>query len=138
MQKVDYIIVGGGYAGIFFAHQLLTAGKSFKLFAGCAQGASHVSAGVVNSVVLMKFTTVWLVQVQIDCLNRTVTEMESYTGKQFHIDDPVCWIFHDEDENKLWEKKQATDALSPFLSLEFTNLEVVNHEYGIATVLQSG
>lgn len=138
MQKVDYIIVGGGYAGIFFAHQLLTAGKSFKLFAGGAQGASHVSAGVVNPVVLKKFTTFWLAQEQIDCLKMTLTEMESYTGKQFHIDEPVCRIFHDDNEKKLWEKKQATDALSPFLSLEFTKLDVVNNEYGIGTVLQSG
>ena len=32
MKKIDYIIVGDGYAAMFFAHQLIKNKKSFVLF----------------------------------------------------------------------------------------------------------
>lgn len=138
MQKVDYIIVGNGYAGMFFAHQLIMAGKSFMMFGSSLSGASHVSAGVVNPVVLKKFTTFWLAQEQIDSLKKTLSEMESYTGEIFYVDEPVRRIFHDDNERSLWEKKRNTESLSPFLSPQITRLDGVNNEYGVGTVMQSG
>ncbi len=138
MQKVDYIIVGNGYAGMFLAHQLLMAGKSFRMFGGRFAGASHVSAGVVNPVVLKKFTTFWLAQEQIDSLKKTLTEMKGYIGKKFYIDEPVCRIFHDDNEKSLWEKKRETESLSPFLSSQFAKLQGITNNHGVGTVLQSG
>lgn len=138
MQKIDYIIVGNGYAGMFFAHQLIMAGKSFIMFGSSSPGASHVSAGVVNPVVLKKFTNFWLAQEQIDSLQKTLSEMESYTGKKFFIDEPVRRVFHDTSEQALWQKKMATEVLSPFLSPELTKLNGIGNEYGVGTVLQSG
>ena len=32
MKKVDYIVIGDGYAALFFAHQLLEEHKSFIIF----------------------------------------------------------------------------------------------------------
>jgi len=32
MKNVDYIIVGDGYAALFFAHQLILNNKSFVVF----------------------------------------------------------------------------------------------------------
>ena len=56
MKKVDYIIVGDGFAAMFFAHQLLKNNKSFAVFSDSEKGASKISAGIVNPVVLKKFT----------------------------------------------------------------------------------
>ncbi|RZJ51329.1 MAG: FAD-binding oxidoreductase, partial [Chryseobacterium sp.] len=62
MQNVDYIIVGDGYAALFFAHQLTKNNKSFVIFSEGRKSASQISAGIVNPVVLKKFTTFWLAQ----------------------------------------------------------------------------
>ena len=62
MKNVEYIIVGGGYAALFFAHQLIKNNKSFVLFSDGKKSASQVSAGIVNPMVLKKFTTFWLAQ----------------------------------------------------------------------------
>ena len=79
MKNVDYIIVGDGYAAFFFAHQLIINKKSFVLFSADKKGASQVSAGIVNPLVLKKFTTFWLAAEQIDFLTKTISEIESYT-----------------------------------------------------------
>ena len=71
MRNVDYIIVGGGYAGFFFAHQLIMNNKSFVIFSEGRKSASQVSAGIINPVVLKKFTTFWLAEEQIDFLKKT-------------------------------------------------------------------
>jgi thioredoxin reductase len=80
MQNVDYIIVGDGYAALFFAHQLIINNKSFVLFSENKKSASQVSAGIINPVVLKKFTTFWKAQEQIDFLKNSLKEIEGYTG----------------------------------------------------------
>ena len=77
MKNIDYIIVGDGYAALFFAHHLIKQEKSFKIFSEGKKGASQVSAGIVNPVVLKKFTTFWKAQEQIDYLKETISELES-------------------------------------------------------------
>ena len=60
MKKVDYIVVGDGYAALFFAHQLLKENKSFIIFSEGKKSASQISAGMINPVVLKRFTSFWL------------------------------------------------------------------------------
>ena len=137
MKNVDYVIVGGGYAGIFFAHQLIAHQKSFVLFSGEQKGASQVSAGVVNPVVLKKFTTFWLAEEQIDFLTQTMSEIEKYTKQNYLIDENIQRIFHDENEKKLWLSKTETDELQPFLSPEFQKLETIANPFGTGSVKKS-
>lgn len=138
MEKLDYIIVGDGYAGLFFAHQLLKSGKNFRIFSEGKKGASQVSAGIVNPVVLKKFTTFWKAQEQIDFLQQTMKEIESYTGRNYFISDNIQRIFHDENEKNLWLKKAQNDDLKDFLDSDFYQLESVNNRFGTGKVMQSG
>ena len=137
MKKVDYIIVGGGYAGIFFAHQLIKNNKSFLLFSGSQTAASKVSAGVINPAVLKKFTAFWLAQEQIDFLKHTLSEIEGYTNNNYLISETVHRIFHDENERNLWLKKSDNDSLIPFLSKQFKSFDDVLNPFGTGEVLQS-
>lgn len=137
MEKVDYIIVGDGYAGIFLAHQLIHHNKSFRLFSNSKKGASRVSAGVINPVVLKKFTTFWLAEEQIDFLTQTMSEIEKYTGSNYLIKENIHRIFHDENEKKLWLSKTETAELKPFLNPDFHTLETINNPYGTGSVAQS-
>ena len=138
MKTIDYIIVGDGYAGLFFAHQLILNQKSFVLFSEGRKSASQVSAGIINPVVLKKFTTFWLAQEQINFLKKTLTEIENYTGKNYLIDENIHRIFHDEKERELWLKKSENEDLKPFLNKDFKSLEVVRNNFDSGLVNQSG
>ncbi|WP_027373637.1 NAD(P)/FAD-dependent oxidoreductase [Chryseobacterium sp. UNC8MFCol] len=137
MKNVDYIIVGDGYAGLFFAHQLIRNNKSFVIFSEGRKSASQVSAGIINPVVLKKFTTFWKAQEQIDFLKNSLREIETYTGKNYLIDAPIHRIFHDENEQKLWLKKSANEELSGFLSEKFERLNGVKNDFQSGKVNQS-
>lgn len=136
-MKYDYLIVGGGYAGIFFAHQLIKHNKSFLLITDGKRSASEVSAGIVNPVVLKRFTTFWLALEQIDSLKLSLFEIESYTGKNYLIDESIFRIFHDDKEKKLWIDKSNNEDLAPFLSKEFYELDVVNNPNDCGRVYHS-
>lgn len=137
MRKVQYIIVGDGYAALFFAHQLLKNDKSFVIFSDGKKSASQVSAGIVNPVVLKKFTTFWKAQEQIDFLRETLSEIASYTGENYLIDHNIRRIFHDEKEKDLWLKKAETKELQPFLSETFEEVDAVKNPYQTGRVKQS-
>lgn len=137
MRNIDYIIVGGGYAGLFFAHQLIKHRKSFVLFSEGKKSASQVSAGIINPVVLKKFTTFWKAQEQIDLLKNTLDDMAVYLGNHFLVNSPIHRIFHDERERELWLKKSENEELRPFLSQQFSKLNDIENPYETGEVLQS-
>ncbi|MFP3593243.1 NAD(P)/FAD-dependent oxidoreductase [Chryseobacterium sp. SIMBA_038] len=137
MENVDYIIVGDGYAGLFFAHQLIKNNKSFVLYSEGKKSASQVSAGIINPVVLKKFTTFWKAQEQIDFLKDSLKEIETYTGKNYLIEAPIHRIFHDENEQNLWLKKSGNEDLINFLDKDFKHLDIVNNSFNTGMVNQS-
>ncbi|MBB6372380.1 NAD(P)/FAD-dependent oxidoreductase [Chryseobacterium shigense] len=137
MKQIDYIIVGDGYAGLFFAHQLIKNNKSFAIFSEGRKSASQVSAGIINPVVLKKFTTFWKAQEQIDFLKDTLLEIESYTGENYLINSPIHRIFHDENEQNLWLKKSDNEELLSFLDKNFDHLDVVKNDFNTGKVNQS-
>jgi glycine/D-amino acid oxidase-like deaminating enzyme len=137
MNNVDYIIVGDGYAALFFAHQLTKNKKSFVIFSEGRKSASQISAGIVNPVVLKKFTTFWLAQEQLDFLKTSLDEIEEYTGVNYLIKASIYRIFHDENEQKLWLKKSQNEELERFLDKNFEHLEVVKNDFNTGIVKQS-
>lgn len=137
MKKVDYIIVGSGYAAVFFAHQLIKNDKNFILFADGEKSASRVSAGIINPVVLKKFTTFWLAQEQINVLHKTLAEIHEYTGENYLMKENIHRIFHDEKEAELWKQKAETQELIPFLDTSFKMLNGIKNPYGTGKVNQS-
>lgn len=134
MKNVDYIIVGDGYAALFFAHQLIKNNKSFYLFSEGKKSASFVSAGIINPAVLKRFTTFWLAQEQIDALKKTLSEIEVYTHENYWIEKPVLRVFHDEKEKELWLKKSNEIT---FLSKNFLKINSVKNPFECGQVNHS-
>ena len=134
MKNIDYIIVGDGYAALFFAHQLIKNNKSFYLFSEGKKSASFVSAGIINPAVLKRFTTFWLAQEQIDSLKKTFSEIEGYTHKNYLIEKPILRVFHDEKEKELWLKK--SNEIS-FLSKDFIKINSIKNPFGCGKVNHS-
>jgi glycine/D-amino acid oxidase-like deaminating enzyme len=136
-MKVDYIIVGDGYGALFFAHQLIKHQNTFVLFSEAQKSASQISAGIINPVVLKKFTTFWLAAEQIAFLSKTLKEIENITGKNYQIFENIHRIFHDEKEKELWLSKSDSKELAPFLSKNFQNLDTVRNPFGTGNVENS-
>lgn len=137
MRKTEYIIVGDGYAALFFAHQLLKENKEFVIFSEGKKSASQISAGMINPVVLKRFTSFWLAKDQIDFLNKTLSEIKEYTGKNYLIPKPIQRIFHNEEERELWRKKIQEPSLKSFLHPVFEELPVVKNPYSSGRVNHS-
>lgn len=137
MKNTEYVIVGDGYAALFFAHELLKNGRTFLLYSGGLSSASKISAGVVNPVVLKKFTTFDRADLQIERLRKTIHEMSGYLGDGLLIEEPVRRIFHDESEKKLWCKKAASSELEHFLSQDFQQFDNVLNPFGTGEVRSS-
>ena len=137
MRDTEYIIVGDGYAALFFAHQLLKENKDFVIFSEGKKSASQISAGMINPVVLKRFTSFWLAKEQIDFLHKILSEIEQYTGKNYLINKPIQRIFHNEEERELWQKKMKEESLRPFLHPVFEELDVVKNPFSSGRVNHS-
>lgn len=128
-MKLDYIIVGGGYAGVMFAHQLIKNNKSFILISDGVRSASEISAGVCNPIVLKRFTGVWNAKNEIETVRSNFSEMETYLGQNFINSENLVRIFHDDVERDLWLKKSENEDLKDFLDTDFIKLKSVKNEY---------
>jgi len=137
MEQVDYIIVGAGYAGVFFAHQLIKEKKSFKIFYDENISASQISAGVCNPVILKRFNTFWKSQEQIDYLDIIFKEIEIYTSKNYLIDENVVRIFHNDSEKVQWTKNSQKEDLKSYLNPDFIKLKSVENPFEAGKVNQS-
>ena len=137
MEKLDYIIVGDGYAAMFFAHQLLKSGKTFKLFSEGNRAASHISAGVCNPVVLKRYNKIWNDEAQMDYLPVIFDEIEEYLHKNYLIQENVVRIFHDEGEHKLWLKKASQEKFEDYLDSNIQQLSSVENPFGVGRVKNS-
>ena len=137
-DTVDFIIVGDGYAGLFFAHQLILNNKSFILFSQGNKSASHVSAGVINPVVLKRFSAFWLADEQIAALKVSMQEISNYLPKNYLIPEPIHRIFHDEKERDIWQRKIISNNLQDYLSTKFKPLNLVENPYETGVVENSG
>jgi hypothetical protein len=137
MEQVDYIIVGAGYAGVFFAHQLIKEKKTFKIFYDDNISASRISAGVCNPVILKRFNTFWKSQEQIDYLDVIFREIETYTSKNYLIDENVVRIFHNDSEKVQWTKNSQKEDLKFYLDQDFIKFESVENPFEAGKVNQS-
>ncbi len=139
MRKVDYIIVGQGFAGTFFAHQLIREKKSFVLFDAEYQTASKAAAGVYNPVVLKRFNVIWGAQSQITYFVKVMKDLEVLLGQSFLNPSEVRRIFHNQEECEIWKSKAQTESLKPFLDTEIMSVPApLIGDFGSAKVHQSG
>jgi len=137
MVQVDYIIVGGGFAALFFAHQLLKNNKTFVLYSNNRTSASHISAGVCNPVILKRFSTFWKSEEQMQFLESFFAEVKTYTSKNYLINEPVARIFHNESEKTQWIRNSNKETLKPYLNNTFTKLQSVENDFETGIVDKS-
>lgn len=112
----DFIIIGGGLAGVTFANFLEKHGKSFCLIADRSQVASLIAGGVYNPVVLKRFTPIWRAEEVMSMIEPFYAEIEAKTGVSFHISMPVLRKFASVEEQNNWFTAADQPLLSGYLS----------------------
>ncbi len=132
---IDVIIVGGGIAGTTLAWQWHLQGKSIAWYADNVQASSHVAAGVINPVVLKRFSPVWKAQEQLEVLFPFYTQVEQYLNVSIINVIPVWRRLHDPKEETTWIRKSKREDLSPFMQPETVKQNVegieANCNYGV-------
>lgn len=116
MQKLDYIIVGGGISGIFCAYQLQKQGQKILLINDSnTPAASKIAAGTWNPIAFKRFILSWRAQEFLNEMNLQYPALETLLDKQFYEFITAKKLISPGDELKLWEQQARTETMKPFM-----------------------
>lgn len=136
----DYIIVGGGLAGIAFAETALQNNKTVMVYNDQSQISSVVAAGLYNPVILKRFTQVWQANEQLELLQEFYAKIEAKLQFQCNHAVSLLRIFHSIEEQNNWFTASDKPKLSDYLSTELVEAKYpcVNSPLGFGEVLHCG
>lgn len=113
---LDSIIVGLGLAGAAAAFKMELKGKKFHVFDPGRQNASKVAGGVMNPVILKRFTLAWKSNEQLETSKTFYREMEEYLQTSFLSPVEIYRKFASVEEQNNWFEAADNHQLSPFLN----------------------
>lgn len=115
MNKIDYIIVGGGLAGITLAHHLHERNLSFHLYHDDAFSSSRIAAGLFNPITGRKMVKTWKADQLFPYLLDFYKKAEERTGSAFLHSQTIYRPFFSIEEQNDWNGKSSDPAYKPFI-----------------------
>ncbi|RZS99820.1 NAD(P)/FAD-dependent oxidoreductase [Aquimarina brevivitae] len=116
-MKVDYIVVGFGLAGLAVAESLVSANRSLMVFDLPDQSASRVAGGVINPVILKRFTAPWNID---NFVHKAIPFYKNIAIKlgnsNLITDTPVVRRFNSVEEQNQWFESCDKPILAKYLS----------------------
>lgn len=116
---LDYIIVGGGLAGIAFAKFCKKNNKKFVLVSDSSENSSVIAGGMYNPVVLKRFTPIWQAAEQISFAKEFYTHLESEWNNSLYHALPLYRKFVSVEEQNDWIIASDKPVLHSFLHDKF-------------------
>ncbi len=140
MQDLEYIVVGLGIAGITFCEQLERNNKSYIVFDKGETTSTLVSAGVINPVVLKRFTPVWNAKLHINTSLTFYRDLSKKLTVSLLDEIPMLRIFNNIEEQNNWVVASDKNELSSFLFPEIINNEnpAIHAPFGLGKVNNTG
>jgi len=140
MNKVDYIIVGSGLAGIMFCDVLMQHNKTFLVVDDGSQKSSIVAGGLYNPVVLKRFTPVWKSKEQLELALPRYKALEEKLNVQLDYKVPVYRLFASIEEQNNWFLASDKVGLSEYIKPEIHQIEnkSIKSDFGFGKVLHTG
>ena len=137
---VDYLIVGGGIAGLCFAEHCIQNEKSFILISDDSQNSSKIAGGLYNPVILKRFTGLEDAAFQLDYLDHFYTQIEMRTGVKINFPLPLLRKFFSIEEQNNWYQAADHPKMSPFLSTTLIKkmIEGIDAPFDYGRVLRTG
>ncbi len=132
---IDYIIVGGGLAGIAFAETAIRSGKSVCVFDNGSTNSSSVAAGLYNPVILKRFSGLQNAQRDLDIMNDFYDAVEDKLNAKVRFAVPLLRRFASVEEQNAWFEACDNLLMSPFLSTDLNESEFNGisspHKFGV-------
>lgn len=122
--KIDYLIVGQGLTGTYFAHQLLQKGKSFLVVdKGHEESSSSIAAGIINPMVLKRLTTTWRAKEFLGFNSLFYPDVENLLGKSYLFEVPMDKLINTESDADYWSHRFDKVDLDFFAKRKLINSE---------------
>jgi len=136
---LDYLIVGSGLAGISFAETLEQNNKTFKVVSDDSQISSIVAGGLINPVILKRFTLAWQAKEQLALARPFYERLERKLETTLYCQLPVVRRFVSVEEQNLWFEAMDKNELKEFLSGDILkNINAyIDAPYGFGAVRQT-
>ena len=136
---VDYIVVGLGLAGISFCEQLEKHKKTFVVISNDFHSASRVAGGLLNPVILKRFTLPWKVTEQLEIALPFYQQLEKKLNSTFINNLSILRRFHSIEEQNLWFEASDRPGLGHFLfpKLLKNKNENIDAPFGFGRVLHT-
>ncbi|MEL1243475.1 FAD-binding oxidoreductase [Flavobacterium sp. DGU11] len=136
----DFIIIGGGLAGISFAETAYSNSRSFTVISNASQNSSLVAAGIYNPVILKRFSLPQDAPKHLEYMKPFYKRIEDRLGLKFDHSIPVYRKFASIEEQNDWYTAADKPMLEPFLSttLEPSGYEYLPAPFGLGRVLHTG
>ncbi len=140
MKELDYIVVGLGIAGVSICEQLEKNNKRFVVFDKGNYTSTIVSAGLINPVVLKRFTPVWNASNHISSSILFYKTLSEKLNIPLFEDMPMLRIFKSNEEQNNWMVASDKNDLSSFLHPEIIiNINPnINAPFGFGKVKSTG
>ena len=137
---IDYLIVGGGIAGLCFAELCFQNNKSFRLITDDSQNSSRIAGGLYNPVILKRFTGLEDATQQLNYLDEFYSNVECRTGVKINFPMPLLRKFFSIEEQNNWFQAADQPKLAPFLSTELVKKKIsgIDAPFDYGKVLRTG
>lgn len=137
---IDYLIVGGGIAGLCFAEHCLQNNKTFIVICDDSQNSSKIAGGLYNPVILKRFTGLQDAEIQLDYLQGFYGQIEQRTGVKIDFPLPLLRKFFSIEEQNNWYQAADHPKMSPFLSTTLIKKKIdgIDAPFDYGRVLRTG
>ncbi len=140
VEKIDYIVVGLGLAGIALVEELTRRNRSFMVFEDESQTSSLVAGGMYNPVVLKRFNPVWKGDEQLEVALPYYKRLEEKFQSAYDRRMDILRIFKSVEEQNNWFTACDKPRLRPFLEpvIEDNEYAEVKAEFRLGRVRGTG
>ncbi len=139
-KMLDYIIVGAGLAGCSFAEIALQHQKKILVFENYSQHSSTVAGGLINPIILKRFTEAWNVTEQHEFSIPFFKELEQKLHTNFVFDLPIYRKIASIEEQNDWVIASDKLNLQKFLNPKIHHKKhtFIDASFGFGEVLHTG
>ncbi|HEY9184503.1 MAG TPA: FAD-dependent oxidoreductase [Salegentibacter sp.] len=137
---LDYIVVGLGLSGISVCERLEENGRSYKVFEGGIQKASVAAAGLINPVILKRFTLAWKADEQLALAIPFYKNIEEKLRVKLFYPRNIYRRFNSVEEQNNWFSAADKPGLSKFLNTDLKKQlnPCVKSDYSFGELLHTG
>ncbi|MDZ4669120.1 MAG: FAD-dependent oxidoreductase [bacterium] len=138
-KEYDYLIVGGGIAGLMLSHQMSKAGKTFLVMDDVKDiTSSKIAAGMFNPISGKRMSVNWKAEELLASLISNFKEMSVLLNLEFIYTANILQAFGNVKESNDFGAKLDRPEFSKYIALEAQDDQSLLSEFGRFEVLGSG